>query len=74
LNIPWTEPRDLRFDDVGSLWSDISRSGVSGRHRRGAGLFFLNGQIGHAKPSMFLYSLKNMITISGNESFCDNPY
>lgn len=61
-------------NDAKTAWNDISRSGVSSRHPKGAGLFFLGGQVRRAKPTTLMGTLKNMITISGNESYCDDPY
>jgi hypothetical protein len=74
LNTPWMAPRDLRSDQIKSDWSDISRSGISSQHQNGAGLLCLGGQIRRARLTMRMYYLKEMITISGNEYFCDTSY
>jgi hypothetical protein len=59
---------------VGQVWNDISRSGLSSRHRKGAGVYCFGGEVRRAKPTAMMGTLKNMITISGNESYCDDPY
>jgi hypothetical protein len=59
---------------VETVCNDISHSGVSSGHRKGAGLFFFGGQVIRLRPTMRMGTLKNMISISGNESYCDNPY
>jgi hypothetical protein len=72
--IPWMEPRDLRSDAMEPLGDDLRRSGLSSPHRAGAGLLCFRGEIRRVKPSMRMHYLKNMLTISGNESFCDTSY
>lgn len=74
-NIPWMEPRDVRIDLTECDWNDdLHRSGVSSPHRKGAGLLCFGGQVRRVKPTLPMNTLKNMITISGYECYCDNPY
>ncbi len=74
LNVPWTEPRDLRIDQMESDWNDLRRSGISSRHRNGAGLLCLGGQVRRARPTTLMYTLRAMVTISGNESVTECQY
>jgi len=74
LNIPWTEPRDIRIDRMESDWNDLRRSGISSRHRNGAGLLCFGGQVRRVRQTTLMYTLRSMVTISGNESFTECPY
>jgi hypothetical protein len=53
----------------------LSRSGISSRDPKGAGIFFFGGEVGRARPTvMMMDKLKSMITITANESYSDDPY
>lgn len=73
-SIPWMEPSDLRFDRNEPDRNDIRRSGISSQHRNGAGLLCFGGRVRRVKPTTTLYALRGMVTISGNEGCCGDPY
>jgi hypothetical protein len=76
MDIPWTEPRDLLTGQLpkGDNSNLPPRPGISSRDRRGAGLLMLDGQVRRVKPTIPYNTMKNMITISGNENYCDCAY
>jgi len=72
LNIPWMEPRDLRMDPTELPVNPVPRSGISSHDRNGSGLLCFGGQVRRVKPTLQRATLRSMITISGDESLCDD--
>ncbi len=64
VDIPWMEPRDLRSDEMSLAVNDPSRPDITGKHRQGAGVVFVDGQVTQLKPTISQYILRNLISIS----------
>jgi len=76
MDIPWTEPRDLPTEQLPQDCESRlpPRPGISSCDRRGAGLLMLDGQVRRVRPTIRHDTLKYMITISGDEYYCDCAY
>jgi hypothetical protein len=64
MGIPWTEPKDLREEQMSFSQNDPSRPSLSSDDPRGAGCLFVDGKVGHVAPNVYPYVLKNMMSVS----------
>jgi prepilin-type processing-associated H-X9-DG protein len=67
LDVPWTEPRDLDFNQLSFLLNDPKRPGPSSWHTTGVNVLFLDGRVMALKSNVTPAQLKAMFTIDGND-------
>jgi hypothetical protein len=66
MGILWSEPRDLRVDQMSFSKNDPSRPSISSDDPGGAGLLFAEGNVRRVKPTIHEGTLKGMLSISKN--------
>ncbi len=63
----WTEPRDLRFDQIDFKINGSKRQGISSYHPGGVNAAFCDGSVRFLKDSTNPQLVKAMLTIDGGE-------
>lgn len=74
MEIPWTEPTDLRFDQMSFTINDPTRPCLSGPHRSGPGVLCADGRTRHISPTVAWPNLQAMISNAKNIGICTDPY
>jgi hypothetical protein len=66
--IYWTEPRDLKAEEIDFGINDPERKGISSRHKGGAHVLMFDNKVAFLKDSSDPESVKALSTIAGGEN------
>ena len=65
--IQWTEPRDLRAEEINFRINDLERLGIGSRHRRGTNVLLCDGSVHFVHETTDPELVRAMTTIAGGE-------
>jgi prepilin-type processing-associated H-X9-DG protein len=65
--IPWTEPRDIDFDDFDFIINGPTGHGIGSTHRRGANVLLSDGSVRFVPQYLDSKVLRGLLTVAGGE-------
>lgn len=71
-DIHWSEPKDLRWDEMSFRVNDPTKPSISSHHQSGPGVVFADGRAMRLSDSMPPDIIKALLTINGGENISRN--